>query len=97
MDFRIIKSPSKNVLNMIIRRTDIRSEENLPPTDAIGLIQGKMIDMIYLADMAEKSADVIVKDIRGNCPQHMILMAIFGDTSSVESVIQDIKLGLEKR
>lgn len=97
MDFRIIKSPSKNILNMIMKRADTKSDGEPRCTDAIGLIQGKMLDMIYAGDIAEKAADVTVKDIRGNCPQHMIMMAIFGDTSSVESVIQDIKLNLEKR
>lgn len=97
MDFRIIKSPSRNVLNIIMKRADTKLDGEPTCTDAIGLIQGKMIDMIYAADLAEKAADVTVKDIRGNCPQHMIMMAVFGDTSSVESVIEDIKLNLEKR
>ena len=32
-----------------------------------------------------------VEDIRGSCPQNMILLAIFGDTASVESAIEEIK------
>ena len=59
--------------------------------DAVGLIQGKMIEMIVAADIAEKAVGVTVEDIRGSCPQNMILLAIFGDTASVESAIKEIK------
>lgn len=97
MDYRIIKSPSKNILNIILSRTDKKLSEDYICTDAICLIQGKMIDMIYAADIAEKSSDVIVKDVRGTCPQHMVVMAIFGDTASVDSVVKEIKFNLEKR
>ena len=59
--------------------------------DAVGLVQGKMIEMIVAADIAEKAVGVTVEDIRGSCPQNMILLAIFGDTASVESAIKEIK------
>ena len=32
-----------------------------------------------------------VEDIRGNCPQNMILLAIFGDTASVEAAMDEIR------
>ena len=64
----------------------------MPPcSDAIGLVQGKMIDMVVAADIAEKAVGVTVEDIRGSCPQNMILLAIFGDTASVESALQQIR------
>ena len=34
---------------------------------------------------------VTVEDIRGNCPQSMIMLAIFGDTASVEAAIEEIR------
>ena len=34
---------------------------------------------------------VTVEDIRGNCPQSMIMLAIFGDTASVEAAIDEIR------
>ncbi len=55
-----------------------------------------MIDMICAADIAEKAVGVTVEDIKGSCPQNMIMIAIFGDTSSVESAIHEIKLKMEK-
>ena len=44
-----------------------------------------MIDMVCAADIAEKAVGVEVYDVRGICPQHMTLLAIFGDTSSAVS------------
>lgn len=91
MDIRIIKSPSAGIVDILLRRKG--SDRNtLPPcTDAIGLVQGKMIDMVVAADIAEKAVGVTVEDIRGSCPQNMILLAIFGDTASVESALAQIR------
>lgn len=91
MDIRIIKSPSASTVDILLRRKG--SDRNtLPPcTDAIGLVQGKMIDMVVAADIAEKAVGVTVEDIRGSCPQNMILLAIFGDTASVESALAQIQ------
>lgn len=61
------------------------------PVDAVGLIQGRMIEMVCAADVAEKAVGVTVEDIRGNCPQNMILLAIFGDTASVEAAMDEIR------
>ena len=91
MDIRIIKSPSAGTVDILLRRKG--SDRNtLPPcTDAIGLVQGKIIDMVVAADIAEKAVGVTVEDIRGSCPQNMILLAIFGDTASVESALAQIQ------
>lgn len=91
MDIRIVKSPSAGTVDILLRRKG--SDRNtLPPcTDAIGLVQGKMIDMVVAADIAEKAVGVTVEDIRGSCPQNMILLAIFGDTASVESALAQIQ------
>ena len=91
MDIRIIKSPSAGTVDILLRRKG--SDRNtLPPcTDAIGLVQGKMIDMVVAADIAEKAVGVTIEDIRGSCPQNMILLAIFGDTASVESALAQIQ------
>lgn len=96
MDFRIIKSPSNGTKEILRRRMGGGCKANLDNADAIVLIQGKLIDMIYVADIAEKSVGVDVEDIRGTCPQHMVLLAIFGDTSSVESALNEIELKMEQ-
>lgn len=96
MDFRIIKSPSHSTKDILIRRMGANCKTKLDVVGAIGLVQGKLIDMIYVADIAEKAAGVTVEDIRGTCPQHMVLLGIFGDTSSVESAINEIKLKMKE-
>lgn len=91
MDFKIIKSPSKGTLDILMSRMGAVAAKDLDCIDAVGLVQGKMIEMIVAADIAEKAVGVTVADVRGSCPQNMILIAIFGDTSSVESALQEIK------
>jgi len=59
--------------------------------DAIALVQGRMVEMVSAADIAEKAAGVIAKDIQGNCPQSMLMLAILGDTASVEMAVKEIK------
>ena len=61
------------------------------------LIQGKLIEMVVASDIAEKTVGVTVEDIRGSCPQNMILLAIFGDTASVESAMKAIKEDADAR
>lgn len=96
MDCRIIKSPSPGTLELIKRRMGIIGESRLDQADAIGLVQGKMIDMVCAADIAEKAVGVEVYDVRGICPQHMTLLAIFGDTSSVSDALKEIEYKLKE-
>lgn len=99
MDFRIIQSPSSGALEIISRRMGMSStagKDILAGCDAIGLIQGKLIDMVYVADLAEKAAGITAVDIRGSCPQNMVLLALIGDTASVETAVNDIKLKMKK-
>ncbi|MPW25514.1 BMC domain-containing protein [Alkalibaculum sp. M08DMB] len=66
--------------------------------DALGLIQGKLSEMILAADIAEKSASVKVLEIKGICPQHFTMIALLGDTSSVNVALESItKLFDERR
>lgn len=96
MEFRIIKSPSEGTMDIIKRRVGVNCKTDLSSVDAVGLVQGRMIEMICAADIAEKAVGVTVEDIRGSCPQNMILIAIFGDTYSVESAIKEIKVKMEE-
>lgn len=91
MEIRIIKSPSQGTIDILMRRKGSPHSETHPVIDAIGLVQGRMIEMVVAADIAEKAVGVTVEDIRGSCPQNMILLAIFGDTASVESALAQIK------
>lgn len=96
MEFRIIKSPSEGTIDILKRRMGVNCKTDLNSIDAVGLVQGRMIEMICAADIAEKAVGVTVEDVRGSCPQNMILIAIFGDTASVESAIKEIKIKMEE-
>ncbi len=93
MDIRIIKSPSAGT-RQILRQRISSAADDVEQADAVGLIQGKLIDMICAADLAEKMTDVTVRDVRGSCPQNMILLAIFGDTAAVETALAQIDTAL---
>ena len=91
MEYRIIKSPSQGTIDILCRRKGSGASKTMDYPDAIGLVQGRMIEMICAADTAEKAVGVTVEDIRGSCPQNMILLAIFGDTASVEAAMDEIR------
>lgn len=94
MDIRIIKSPSTGTLEIIKHR--INNADAIEQVDAIGLVQGKLIDMVVAADLAEKAVGVTVRDVRGSCPQNMVLLAIFGDTAAVEAALAQIRSEMAK-
>lgn len=96
MELRIIKSPSQGTIDILMRRKGSVKSETPQCIDAIGLVQGRMIEMVVAADIAEKAVGVTVEDIKGSCPQNMILLAIFGDTASVESALSEIKREMEE-
>ena len=96
MDIRIIKSPSQGTIDILMRRKGSLKSVVPENTDAVGLVQGKMIEMVVAADIAEKAVGVTVEDIRGSCPQTMLLLAIFGDTAAVEDALKQIKLEAEQ-
>lgn len=91
MEYRIIRQPSQGTIDILARRKGSPSSHTVENTDAVGLVQGKLIDMIVAADIAEKAVGVTVEDIRGSCPQNMIVLAIFGDTASVEAAMARIR------
>ena len=45
MDFRIIKSPTQGTLDILERRKSSGSRQKLEHVDAVGLVQGKLIEM----------------------------------------------------
>lgn len=91
---QIISHPSPGVFEFLRQRVGavgkkVFAEAEIPFT-AVGLIQGKLIDMIAAADVAEKAGDVRVFDLRGLCPQHITMIGIFGDIADVEASVAAI-------
>lgn len=91
---QIISHPSPGVFEFLRQRVGavgkkIFAEAEIPFT-AVGLVQGKVVDMIAAADVAEKAGDVRVFDLKGICPQHITMIGIFGDIADVEASIAAI-------
>ena len=49
-----------------------------------------LLNFLQIAVM-QAGIDVTVRDVRGSCPQNMILLAIFGDTAAVEAAVEQIR------
>ncbi|GAB4256821.1 BMC domain-containing protein [Thermincola ferriacetica] len=90
MHIQFIKSPSRGALSMLARRSPGQPDLEQNPPAAIGLVQGNLAEMVAAADIAEKAAQVKVEEIRGVCPQHFTMIAIYGDTAAVECALKDI-------
>jgi hypothetical protein len=92
---QVISHPAPGVFEFLRQRVGavgkkIFAEAEVPFT-AVGLVQGKVVDMIAAADVAEKAADVRVFDLKGICPQHVTMIGIFGDIADVEASIEAIE------
>ena len=92
---RIISHPSPGVFEFLRQRVGAVGKkvfaEAEVPFSAVGLVQGKLVDMIAAADVAEKAGDVRVFDLRGLCPQHITMIGIFGDIADVKASIEAIE------
>ena len=97
MEFKVIKSPSQGALDIVLKRAGIKIDKKSSGPDAIGLVQGRIIDMVVAADLAQKIVDVTVCDVKGSCPQNMVLLALLGDTASVEAAMAAIRESLGEK
>jgi len=92
---RIISHPSPGVFEFLRQRVGAVGKkvfaEAEVPFAAVGLVQGKLVDMIAAADVAEKAGNVRVFDLRGLCPQHITMIGIFGDIADVKASIEAIQ------
>lgn len=92
VNIRLIKRPSKGFWGILEhRRVDSdHFEKYQAPPDAVGLIQGPVATILAASDIAEKAAAVQVAEIRGVCPTHMTVIAVYGDTSAVEAALRAV-------
>jgi len=86
---QFIKSPSRGTMEILARRRT-GNPTGQPAPGAVGLVQGALADMLYAADVAEKAAQVDVEEIRGICPQHVTLIAIFGAIADVDAALKAV-------
>lgn len=86
---QFIKSPSSGTMDILARRRT-GNPVGKPAPGGVGLVQGALADMLFAADVAEKAAQVDVEEIRGICPQHVTLIAIFGTIADVDAALKAV-------
>lgn len=89
----IINSPSKGTIRLLSRKVNDSIVKDLflkETITAVGLVQGQVEEIILAADIAEKASNVEVAEIHGSCPQHITVLGIFGDTSSVKTAVNAV-------
>jgi ethanolamine utilization microcompartment shell protein EutS len=93
LNIQFIPHPGPGVVEILKSRMGPSAKKAVQLIDfsAVGLVQGKLVDMIYAADIAEKAADVGIFDLKGLCPQHMTMIGIFGDIAAVKASLDAIK------
>lgn len=94
MDIRLIQRPSDATLEILKTRSKLNFENYKP--GAVGLIQGKIIEMMVASDIAYKASGVMVSDVRGSCPQNFVLLAIVGEAEEVRVALESIKAKSEE-
>lgn len=93
LNIQFITHPGPGVIDMLMTRMGASGKKTLEIVSfsAVGLVQGRLVDMIAAADIAEKAADVHVFDLKGSCPQHLTMIGIFGEISAVKTSLEAIQ------
>lgn len=93
MKVQLIKNVSKGTWSILSRKVpdrEIKERIEKREFSALGLCQGDLADMLVASDLAEKSSAVCVSEIHGTCPQHIVCIGIFGETSAVENAVREL-------
>jgi hypothetical protein len=93
LNIQFITHPGPGVIEILMSRMGASGRKTLDLIDfsAVGLVQGRLVDMIYASDIAEKAADVHVFDLKGTCPQHLTMIGIFGEIAAVKASLDAIR------
>jgi ethanolamine utilization microcompartment shell protein EutS len=93
LNIQFITHPGPGVIEMLMTRMGTSGKKTLEVVNfsAVGLVQGRLVDMIAAADIAEKAASVHVFDLKGTCPQHLTMIGIFGDIAAVKTSLDAIQ------
>ena len=93
MRIELIRSPTESFLQMLLN--NVRPSERKRVEDsrwgAVGLVQGRLIDLYWSADVAQKASNVVTTLVMGNCPQHIQMLAIYGQQAGVQAALDKIK------
>ena len=98
MDIEFVRAPADTFTQMLlnnVRPTDRKHLEDIS-WGAVGLIQARLIQLYWAADVAEKASNVRTALVMGNCPQHIQMLAIVGQQGAVRAALDKIKEGSRK-
>jgi ethanolamine utilization microcompartment shell protein EutS len=99
MNIKFMDKISNGTLRILYRRvTDSNVKKIIEQNEVttVGICDGNIADIIAASDIAEKSSNVIVSEVSGVCPQHIVCIAIFGNTAAVKTALNSIKNDLPK-
>jgi hypothetical protein len=98
MKIELIKAPTDAFLEMVLINVRSPDRERLEGIHwgAVGLVQAKLINLYWAADLAEKASTVKTALVFGSCPQHIQMLAIFGKQAEVEAALDKIKAAYRK-
>ncbi len=94
LTIRSINSPSKGTMRILqrkIRDEVVKEYLEQNPVNSLGLIQGQLAEIIIAGDIAEKASSVQIAEIAGVCPQHVILIGVFGDNAAVSEALNAVE------
>jgi hypothetical protein len=92
MKIEMIRSPSESFLRMLYNNVRPNERQRLEEAQwgAVGLVQGKLIELYRSVDLAEKASQVMTALVMGNCPQHIQMLAVLGKEAAVKTAIDKI-------
>lgn len=93
MILRLIRSPNASFIDMLLANVKPSDRKRLEegPWGAVGLVQARLIDLYWAADVAEKSSCVTVGLVKGNCFQHTQMLAMVGHLAAVQAAMKKIQ------
>jgi ethanolamine utilization microcompartment shell protein EutL len=93
LNIQVITHPGPGVVDILMGRmgAGAKRTSDIINFSAVALVQGRVVDMVYAADVAEKAASVQVYDLKGLCPQHLTMIGIFGDVAAVKASVEAIQ------
>ncbi len=92
LKIHVMKTVSPGTKDIIIRRARVEGLEKwFEVHAALALLEGNVCDLIYASDLAQKTSDVEVFEINGNCPQHLTCLGILGSAAAVDEAVERIQ------
>jgi hypothetical protein len=93
MRLELIRSPTESFLQMLLNNIRPSERERIGSArwGAVGLVQARLIDLYWAADVAEKASNVVTALVMGNCPQHIQMLAVFGQQAGVRTALNKIQ------